>query len=87
MKKTGLVTKKDISNMKLKDLKQIIDRTIEQRGGDLDVKIPNNKSGMGFTSSTNVKAASRGIDWDHNTFFIVPEVKMTEINTEKNDKN
>jgi len=73
--------------MKLKDLKQIIDRTIDQCGGELEVKIPNNKNGMAFTPSVTVKIARRGIDWDHNTFFIVPEVKMTEINPEKNDKN
>jgi hypothetical protein len=67
--------------MKLKELKQIIDNCCNrsERYQDLEVCIPNHKQGgMGGASTTKVKSASKGIDWDSGKFFIFPEVKMVE---------
>jgi len=66
--------------MKLSDLKFIIDAIIEgnPEAKDHIVKIPNNGFGMGYTSSTLVAFAGTGIDWDSQTFFIIPENKMIE---------
>jgi hypothetical protein len=66
--------------MKLRDLKQAIDRVYASNNNpdDIEVCIPNNKSGYGGTSVTLVIGAHKGFDWDKGKFMIYPEYKMTE---------
>ena len=65
--------------MTLRELKQIVDRTILRRGNDeLDVVIPNHKPSMGGISTTNVRGANQGIDWNRGMFILWPDKKMVE---------
>ena len=68
--------------MKLIDLKNIVDRTIELSGRnkDLDVKIPNKseKGVFGGTPTIHVKGVRKGIDWNSKIFFIEPELSINE---------
>jgi len=57
--------------MTLRELKQIVDRTILRRGNDeLEVVIPNNKTSMGEISTTKVLGANQGIDWNRGMFIL-----------------
>ena len=66
--------------MKLKELKARVDFFMQREAnGELEVCIPNNKSGMyGGTPVTGVAGASQGIDWDHSKFIIWPQNEMIE---------
>lgn len=66
--------------MKLKELKDAIDRVYASNNNpdNIEVCIPNNKSGFGGTSVTSVRDAHKGIDWDKGKFIIYPSVSMTE---------
>ena len=69
--------------MTLKELKEIVDAyySINQRYHDLEVCIPNNKSGIqGGTSATRIKSLNKGIDWDDKFFFIIPATPMVNQN-------
>ena len=60
--------------MKLKDLKASVDRAMMRSGNeDLEVCIPTGKPSMGPTSTTGVRCANPGIDWDAGKFIIWPE--------------
>lgn len=67
--------------MTLKELKIIIDKTLEMnsRNENCEVCIPNNMGGQGGTSVTNVKFAGKGFDWDNYKFILYPEVKLTKM--------
>ena len=52
---------------------------------ELNVCIPNNKGSFGPTSTTDVKHAGQGIDWDNKKFFIWPEIEMIEMVGNPND--
>lgn len=67
--------------MTLKELKKRVDYCYEmgEHYHDLEVCIPNNKSGMvGSTPTTKVKYANKGFDWNAGKFIIFPEVIMIE---------
>ena len=67
--------------MTLKELKQKIDfyYNMNELNHDLEICIPNNKSGMmGGTPVTSIRYASKGIDWDHDKFILTPEKPMIE---------
>ena len=69
--------------MKLKQLQEIINVTIERnkRNENLDVMIPaRGRGGQGGTSAYDVKGALKGIDWDHKSFFIIPSEELTKLN-------
>lgn len=70
--------------MKLKELKEAIDRCYASNNNpdDIEVCIPNTKSCFGGTSVTYVVSAHKGFDWDKGKFIIYPEYKMNET-TEK----
>lgn len=65
--------------MKLKKLKEIIDRLYAQYQAhpeqidDLDVVITTKGHSIGGRSRTDVKFASRGFDWEHSQFRLEPE--------------
>jgi hypothetical protein len=72
--------------MKLKELKERIGYYSHESYDDLEVCIPNNKSGMmGGTPTTSVKSANRGIDWDSRKFIIWPETKLIEFQEDPAD--
>ena len=50
--------------MKLKEFKKIVDRCydINEKNGELEIEIPNNKPTWGQISTTKVKYANQGID-------------------------
>lgn len=63
--------------MTLIELKARVDYAL--RNGDRDnmeVVIPNNQFSMGGLTTTKVRGANRGIDWNNNVFIIWPEVDM-----------
>lgn len=66
--------------MNLKELKQKVDACFDkgEQYHNLRVCIPNNKGGWGGTSTTTLKYASKGIDWDSGKFILTPEVLMVE---------
>jgi len=72
--------------MTLKELKDRIASVPEGEFYDeLKVCIPNNKGGVGGTSTTNVKQAAQGFDWDNEKFIIWPETKLIESQEEPAD--
>lgn len=64
--------------MTLKELKALVDHcyNASEPNRDLRVVIPNGERGIGSISSTGVKGASQGIDWDHGMFIITPTEPM-----------
>jgi hypothetical protein len=66
--------------MKLRELKRIVDQYMEQnpeRFGDCDVIIPTNLPSYGSMSSTPLRGANAGIDWESGKFILWPEDKLT----------
>lgn len=67
--------------MTLRELKERVDRAfnrLREGDDDLEVVIPNNKPSMGPISTTKIKSASQGIDWENGLFVLRPEVPMIE---------
>jgi len=67
--------------MTLRELKEKVDRAfdrLKEKEDDLEVVIPNNKPSMGPISTTKIKSASQGIDWENGLFVIIPEIPMIE---------
>ena len=65
--------------MTLKELRDRIEAVPKGAFYDnLNVCIPNNKGIIGPTSTTDVRHAGQGIDWDNGKFFIWPEKEMIE---------
>lgn len=65
--------------MTLKELRERIEAVPKGEFYDnLNVCIPNNKDSIGPISTTDVKAAGQGIDWNNKKFFIWPEKEMIE---------
>lgn len=72
--------------MTLKELKDRIASVPEGEFYDeLNVCIPNNKGSIGPISTTDVKAAGQGIDWNNKKFMIWPEIEMIEMVGNPND--
>jgi len=82
--------------MTLSELKKIVDDTIDPKYatsrdvGNIQVRIYDSGRSIGAFSSTGVKSASRGIDWDAGTFLIWPEkplVKKPKNHEQKEKEN
>lgn len=67
--------------MKLSELKRVIDfhasRHGEQSLDELEVKISIAKPSIGPSAAVQVDSCGAGMDWDHNTFFITPSVRLS----------
>lgn len=68
-----------VENMKLGELKVIIDETLKctPTATDCEVTIPvSGESGIGAHPSVKVCSAGKGIDWDSWQFILYPEVPV-----------
>jgi len=68
-----------VENMKLSELKQMIDNTLKYNptAADCEVTIPiSGEGGIGARPSVKVRSAGKGIDWDSWQFMLHAEVPL-----------
>ena len=67
--------------MTVKELKHILNRT--ERHDDCVVVVKTNNPSMGFISSSEIRGANQGTDWDIKSFILWPSDELVKVNKTK----